>query len=118
MILVTCAAGGAASHVIPQLVKRGLDVRALDISEKVENLKEIGVKETMVGNCRDREVIEKAMAGCDQVLYMPPLFVYDEADMAKLCIDVATEAGVKQFVMMSVTHPDMSIFSFPKTNEA
>ncbi|MCP1103186.1 uncharacterized protein YbjT (DUF2867 family) [Aequitasia blattaphilus] len=108
MILVTCAAGGAASHVIPQLVKKGLEVRALDISDKVEKLKEIGVKETIVGNCRDREVIKKAISGCDQILYMPPLFVYDEADMAKLCIDEAIEAGVKQFVMMSVTHPNMS----------
>ncbi|MDH6363911.1 uncharacterized protein YbjT (DUF2867 family) [Enterococcus sp. PF1-24] len=108
MILVTAAAGGVASRVIPVLIAKGLKVKAFDISPKVENLKEIGVAETFVGDARSKEDIAKALEGCEQVLYIPPMFVYDEAEIANAFVDAAAEAGVKQFVMMSVTHPLMS----------
>lgn len=108
MVLVTCAAGGVASRLIPELVKAGLDVRAFDISPKVHDLKAIGVKETMQGDGSNAADVAKAVDGCEQVLYIPPMFLYIEAEMANLCVDEAVKAGVKQFVMTTVTHPNMS----------
>lgn len=108
MVLVTSAAGGAASRYIPELLNRGIQVKAMDINPKVEEWKEKGVAETFVGDARKTEDLREAMTGCDQVLYVPPMFVYDEADMAKRCIDVALELGIKQYVFVSVTHPNMS----------
>lgn len=108
MILVTGAAGGVGRRIIPELVKRGLSVRAFDINPAVEELKQLGVAETVVGDGRLAEDVARALDGCEQVLYIPPLFVYNETDMAKVCIDEAVKAGVCQFVMMTVTHPNMS----------
>lgn len=107
MILVTGAAGGVGTRVIKVLAKKGLKIRAFDISPKVAELASLGV-ETMQGDARRTEDVAKALAGCDQVLYLPPMFVYDEADMAKRFIDEAVKQNIRQFVMMSVTHPNMS----------
>ncbi|MFR3684025.1 MAG: NmrA family NAD(P)-binding protein [Enterococcus sp.] len=107
MILVTCAAGGVGTRVVKELAEKGLKIRAFDISPKVAELAGFGV-ETMQGDARDSEDLEKAIKGCDQVLYLPPMFVYDESDIAKKCIDEAVKQNVHQFVMMSVTHPNMS----------
>lgn len=108
MILLTSANGSAARRIIPELVKKGLDVRAMDINAGVEALKEIGVKETFVGDASKADVLRQAMAGCDKVLYIPPMFVYQEAKMAKLAIDIAVEQKVTKYVYMSVLHPQMS----------
>lgn len=108
MILVTCAAGGVGRRIVCELVSKGLQVKAFDINLGVHELKEIGVAETVVGDGRKAEDLQEALKGCDQVLYIPPMFVYNETDMANLCVDEAVKAGVKQFVMMTVTHPNMS----------
>ncbi|MHC5217795.1 NmrA family NAD(P)-binding protein [Enterococcus sp. LJL128] len=108
MILVTGAAGNVGRRIITELVNRGLSIKAFDINPKVEELKALGVSETMVGDARSAEDIVKALAGCEQVLYIPPMFVYDEAEIAMHFIDEAVRAEISQFVMMTVTHPLMS----------
>lgn len=108
MILVTSANGQVGRRIIPELAKRGLDVRAMDINPGVEELKELGAKETFVGDASKAEVMREAMMGCDKVLYIPPMFVYNELKMAKLAIDIAVEQHVKKYVFMSVLHPQMS----------
>lgn len=107
MVLVTSANGNVGRRIIPVLAKMGLAVRAMDINSDVEALKELGAKETFTGDARKADVLRQAMQGCDQVLYIPPMFVYDEAKMAKLAIDIAIEQKVKKFVLMSVLHPQM-----------
>ncbi|MBO1307711.1 NmrA family NAD(P)-binding protein [Enterococcus sp. 669A] len=108
MILVTAAAGGVGRQMVTQLVKHGLDIRAFDINPKVEELKELGVAETIVGDGRSVDDVKKALDGCDKVLYIPPMFIYDEAEIAKRFVNEAVNAGIQQFVMMTVTHPNMS----------
>lgn len=109
MILVTCANGNAGKRITARLVKAGLKVRAMDINAGVEKLKEtLGVEETVIGDGNNPEDMKKAMEGIEQVLYLPPLFVHYETNMAKIAVDTAVRAGVKQFVMMSVAHPNMS----------
>ncbi|MGG5317227.1 SDR family oxidoreductase [Enterococcus sp. AZ072] len=108
MILVTGAAGGVGRQVVTELAKRGLTIRAFDINPKVEELKEIGATETFVGDGRLLADVEKALSGCDKVLYIPPMFIYDEAEIANRFVDASVQAGIQQFVMMTVTHPNMS----------
>lgn len=108
MILVTSAGGNVGRHILPKLIEKGLSIRAMDINPQAENLKEIGVQEVFIGDASKQEDMEKAMLGCEQVLYIPPFFTYTETKMAKLCIDTAIRHHVRQFVMTSVTHPIMS----------
>lgn len=108
MVLVTSANGQVGRRIIPELAKRGIEVRAMDINPGVEALKELGAKETFVGDASKADVMREAMQGCDKVLYIPPMFVYDELKMAKLAIDIAVEQKVKKYVFMSVLHPQMS----------
>lgn len=107
MVLVTSANGNVGRRIIPVLAEMGIEVKAMDINPGVEALKEMGAKETFAGDARKADVMREAMQGCDQVLYIPPMFVYDEAKMAKLAIDIAIEQKVKKFVLMSVLHPQM-----------
>jgi len=47
------------------------------------------------------------MDGIDAVIYIPPLFTYQEAKMGKMAIDAAIKAGVKQFIDISVLFPGL-----------
>ena len=108
MILVTSAFGRVGHAVTSELVKRGFDVRATDINPRTEELLSEGVREVSVGDARDRDFMLTCMEGIDQVAYVPPVMVYDEDEMAIQAIDCALEAGVKQFVQLSVCHPGLS----------
>lgn len=108
MILVTAAAGNVGRRVIPKLVAAGHQVKAFDINPAVEQLRPAGVAACAVGDARDPEAVRTALVGCEQVLYIPPMFSYQEAKIANQVVDIATEKGVRQFVLMSVTHPNMS----------
>lgn len=108
MILVTSAYGNVGRHIIPQLIKKGLSVRAMDINPAAEQLKNMGVQEVVIADASKRENMEQAMKGCSQVLYVPPMFTYIEAEMARVAVDCAVKLGIEQFVMLSVTHPNMS----------
>ncbi|GCF95067.1 epimerase [Enterococcus florum] len=104
MILVTAAAGNVGRQIVHYLVERGLSVRAFDISPAVAKLE---AAETMIGDARSIEDVRKALNGCTQVLYIPPMFVYDEAKIAQKFIDEAANLGIEQFVITTVTHPNM-----------
>ena len=108
MILVTSAFGRVGRAVTEQLIQEGFEVRATDINPRTTELLAIGAKEVLVGDARDRSFMQKCMAGIEQVAYVPPVMLYDEDEMAILAIDCALEAGVKQFVQLSVCHPGLS----------
>lgn len=109
MILVTSANGHTGRSIIKQLVKQGLDVRATDISPATTDLKQqLGVKETVVGDLTSLATIREVVQGVDQVVYIPPLFIAEEATIGKFLIDESVKQHVKQFVMISVTHSIMS----------
>lgn len=108
MLLVTSANGRVGRQVIEAALNKGLKVRALDINPAAESLKDLGVDEVIVGDAAKQVVIEEAMSGINQVLYVPPQLIYPEDEMAFLAIDEAIKAQVSQFVMLSVAHPNMS----------
>ncbi len=108
MVFVTSACGNVCSRIIPVLLQNGIEVKAFDINPAVEKLKEIGVSETYIGDVHEPDTFRNAMEGCSQILYQPTLFDPEEDKMAARCIDAAVDAGIKQFVMLSVLHPGMS----------
>ena len=108
MILVTCANGRVGRLVIEALVRENYDIRAIDKSPNTPSLKEMGVKEVIVGDALDEKVLDAAMEGIDQVVYVPPMLTYFEADMAILAIDLAIKHHVKQYIYLSVCHSNMT----------
>ena len=109
MILVTSANGRVGRLVIEALVKAGLnDIRAIDINPNSYSLLEMGVKEVIVGDAFDEKVLDKAMDGIDQVVYVPPMLTYFESEMANLACDLAIKHQVKQYIYLSVTHPNLT----------
>lgn len=108
MVLVTAANGRVARRVIPELVKKGIEVKAIDITPEAESLKDLGVKDVFIGDASKADMLKKAFKNCDQLLYIPPGGIYTETKLANLAIDVAAELKIRQIVLMTVTHPNMS----------
>jgi len=109
MILVTSAYGNNGRRLIPGLAARGIDVRALNLSDKTEELKELGAKEVIVGNTLDPITLNKAMVGVKSVFHVGPSFHPQEAEMGIAVINAASEAEVEHFVYDSVLHPQISV---------
>lgn len=109
MILVTSANGHTGQSIIKQLVKQGYEVRATDIAQSTTDLKQkLGVKEVLVGDLTNINIIREAVKGVDQIVYIPPLFIAEEALVGKYLVDEGIKQHINQFVMISVTHPIMS----------
>ena len=108
MILVTSAYGRIGHIVCEKLLEHGFEVRATDINKDVALLRETGVKETVCGDLRKKDFLKEVMRGIDTVVYVPVLLDYDEDLIANQVTDAAFEAGVKQFIQMSVCHPGLS----------
>lgn len=108
MVLVTSANGRVGRLVIEELVKDGYDIRALDINPAAESLKELGVREVMIGDADDPKVVRSAMEGIDQVVYQPAMLSYSETEMINLATDTAIELGIEQYILLTVCHTNMS----------
>lgn len=78
-VLVTGGAGFIGSHLVEALVSRGYGVRVLDNLDPqvhgtggnapISHLVQSGRVELITGDVRDRDVVEKAVAGIDAVLH-------------------------------------------------
>lgn len=73
-VLVTGASGFTGSHLVEALLREGFSVRALvrrpdairaDLRSRIE---------TAVGDLRDRQAVDRAVAGCDQVYHVAALY--------------------------------------------
>ncbi len=108
MILVTSAYGNNGRRIIPRLAKKGMEIRALSLSDRTNELKELGAKEVIVGNALDPETLDKAMVGIKSVFHVGPSFHPQEAEMGVAVINAASDAEVEHFVYDSVLHPQIS----------
>lgn len=108
MVLVTAANGKIGRLIIKELVRKKYEVRALDINPAAETLKELGVREVVIGDACDPKIVREAVRGIEAVVYQPAMLLYSETEMADLCIDESIAAGVSQFIMLSVAHPNLS----------
>ncbi len=108
MILVTSAYGNNGRRLIPKLAAEGIEVRALNLSDKTEELKELGAEEVIVGNALDPVTLNKAMMDVESVFHVGPSFHPQEAEMGIAVINAASAAEVEHFVYDSVLHPQIT----------
>jgi uncharacterized protein YbjT (DUF2867 family) len=108
MILITSAYGNNGRRLIPRLSAKGIDVRALNLSDKTEELKKLGAKDVVVGNALDPVILDRAMDGVESVFHVGPSFHPHEAEMGIAVINAASAAEVEHFVYDSVLHPQIS----------
>ena len=79
-VLMVGATGQFASLVVPELVKRGVTIRALIRDKsKADTVIQQGVAETAIGDLRDSESLRSAAAGVDGVFHLNPAFAPNEA---------------------------------------
>jgi dihydroflavonol-4-reductase len=109
--LVTGANGFVGCHVVRALAARGTYVRAL-VREGADRRALQGLDcELAFGDVRDREAVERAVRGCDQVYHVAAdyrLWVMDEAPMYAANVDgtrnilaAAQAAGVRRIIHTS-----------------
>lgn len=109
MILIVGASGAVGIPTIKALVRRGADLRALTSNEKsAANLRELGVRETLVGDFRSDDDVKRAMAGANSVFLVTPRFTEDEAEIGLRTVTAAKAEGVGHFVFSSAFHPQMT----------
>ena len=109
--LVTGGSGFIGSAVILELLKRGKDVRALVRSRaKPGNLGELDV-ECVEGDLLDRDSLDRAMQGCDQVYHLAAVYTNWSPDPSVIyrtnvhgtrnLMQVCLERGVSRVVYTS-----------------
>ncbi|MCD2195357.1 NmrA family NAD(P)-binding protein [Actinomycetospora endophytica] len=109
-VLVVGATGTFGTHVVPELHRRGVTVRALARSQdRAEVARRAGADEVAIGDLTDAASLRAAVYGADGVFHLNPVFVPDEAAMGVRVVEAARDAGATTFVFSSVYHPSMSL---------
>jgi uncharacterized protein YbjT (DUF2867 family) len=105
-VLAIGASGRSAGLIVPELARRGVNVRAfLRDSGKADAVRANGATEIAIGDLRDPESLRTAMEGIGGVFYIGPLFAEDETAPGLRTVEAAEQAGVRRFAFSSVMHP-------------
>ncbi len=108
-VLMVGATGQFASLVMPELIQRGVTVRALVRDEnKSDVARQQGAEEIAIADLRDLDSLRAAAIGMDGVFHINPAFAPNEADLGVAMVEAAKAAGVDKFVFSSVIHPSIS----------
>ena len=111
MILIIGANGITGQAIIRKLVKKGAQVRALDIPAAQDHLRALGA-EPVVGDMRNVASLRAAMKGIRAVYHIPPRMQADELQLGKNSIEAAQAEGVRHFVYHSVIFPHLQEIAF------
>lgn len=105
MLLVTAANGNQGKLLVPKLLAKGHEVRALVRSARsADRLKALGVTDVIVGDIADRGTLERSVRGVDAIYHVGPTLHPRERDIGIGLIDAACEANVRHVVFSSVLH--------------
>lgn len=106
--LVTGASGFVGSHIARALADAGVPVRSLSRGEPPDWSE---VSERVLGDIRDRAVLERATQGCELVFHAAALYSYDRRDAqamhavnvegTRALLDAAARAGARRVVVTS-----------------
>ncbi|HUH70988.1 MAG TPA: NmrA family NAD(P)-binding protein [Mycobacterium sp.] len=108
-VLMVGATGRHAHLVLPELIKRGVIVRALVRNqERAQVARHNGADETVIGDLREPASLTEAVAGMEGVFHIGPAHAAGEAEMGLAMVDAARAAGVRKFVYSGVIHPSIS----------
>jgi uncharacterized protein YbjT (DUF2867 family) len=105
-ILVTGATGTVGRNVVEQLVKRGVDVRALVRDPAKANF--APSVNVVQGDLLDVDSMRKAFNAVS-TLFLLNAVVPDEFTQALIALNLAREAGVNRVVYLSVIHSDVYV---------
>ncbi|MBB5577331.1 MULTISPECIES: SDR family oxidoreductase [Rhizobium] len=109
MLLLTAANGNQGKLLLPRLLKDGFNVRACTRSESsADAIRALGVKEVIVGDIAEPDILERAVEGVSRVYHIGPSAHPREREMGLRMVDAARQAGVRHFVFSSVLHPIIS----------
>lgn len=103
MILVTGATGNVGTHLVPQLVEAGAQVRVLGRDEK--RLAALGNQvEPFVGDLERPETLSAALHGVERLFFVTPV-----THQVKTLLAAARSAGVRTVVKLSTIEADRSL---------
>ncbi len=104
-VLVTSSTGLTGKAIVKAMASRNLEVRAMIHSpEKSEEMLRLGASETVTGDIASRTDLLSAMEGVDAIYYICPTARQDEAEIGKMAISAAADAGIRRFIYQSVLH--------------
>ena len=104
-ILVTSSTGLTGKAVVKAMTSKGIEVIAMVHSDKKRNeMLGLGASGTVVGDIASYDDLLLAMRGIDAVYYICPTAREDEAEIGKMAIEAAKEAGINRFLYQSVLH--------------
>ncbi|NKB22353.1 MAG: NAD(P)H-binding protein [Alphaproteobacteria bacterium] len=108
MILVTCAGGKTGKAIVNALVASGQAVRAMVRSEtSANNIKAMGVAETVTGDLANAEDVIRATNGVAVVYYIAPNMDPNERLNGDNVIAACQSANVSRLVFHSVLHTQL-----------
>ncbi len=108
MILVTGAAGKTGQSIIRALMAKNKSIRALvHRDSQVQIMKELGVRDVIVGDMRSREALKESVLGIRAVYHICPNVNPNELSIGQSVLSVAKAAGVEHLVYHSVLHPQI-----------
>lgn len=116
-VLVTGGAGYVGAVLVPQLLEHGYKVRVLDLyiygDDVLNAVRNHPGLEQIKGDIRDRDVVARAVKGCDKVIHLacisndpsvelnPDLSRTINFEAFGLLVKLSKEAGVRRFIFAS-----------------
>ena len=108
-VLTFGATGQYAGLVVPALLARGLQVRAVvHDPAKASRVASAGAAEIVQADLRDLASMRAALDGVDGVFLIIPAFAPDTSELGTSLVAAAHEAGVRRVVFSGVYHPSLS----------
>lgn len=115
-VLATGATGQYAGLVVPALVERGVEVRALvHDPTKADVARRHGASETVEADLSDRSSLDAALDGVDGAFLITPAFHPEATRLGLNLIAAAAAAGIDKIVYNGVYHPSLDLVNHATT---
>jgi uncharacterized protein YbjT (DUF2867 family) len=115
-VLATGATGQFAGLVVPALVERGIEVRAVvHDPDKADVARRHGAVETVPADLSDRASLDAALDGVDGAFLITPAFHPQASELGVNFVEAAIAAGVSKLVYNGVYHPSLGLVNHAST---
>jgi uncharacterized protein YbjT (DUF2867 family) len=115
-VLAIGGGGQYAGLVVPALVSRNVEVRALvHDPAKRDQVLQAGADQAVPGDLRDPASLSAALDGVDGLFLIIPAFAEDTVAVGTGVVEAARAAGVRRIVYSGVYHPSLSLVNHAST---